>query len=107
MALLSLQDVSIRFGGSPVLDKVSMQMEKGERVCLLGRNGEGKTTLLNLISGEIKPDRGTISLQKGSSIAGLSQELPAEKVRAKKELLRKLTFREGKELEIIHHRDPA
>jgi ATP-binding cassette subfamily F protein uup len=78
MALLSLQDVSISFGGSPVLDKVSMQVEKGERVCLLGRNGEGKTTLLKLISGEIKPDSGTIALQKGSSIAGLSQELPAE-----------------------------
>ena len=68
MALLSLQDVSISFGGSPLLDKVSMQVEKGERVCLLGRNGEGKTTLLKLISGEIKPDNGTISLQKGTSI---------------------------------------
>lgn len=78
MALLSLQDVSISFGESPLLDKVSMQVEKGERVCLLGRNGEGKTTLLKLISGEIKPDNGKISLQKGCSIAGLSQELPAE-----------------------------
>jgi len=78
MALLSLQDVSISFGESPLLDKVSMQVEKGERVCLLGRNGEGKTTLLKLISGEIKPDNGKISLQKGSSIAGLSQELPAQ-----------------------------
>ncbi len=78
MALLSLQDVSISFGGSPLLDKVSMQVKKGERVCLIGRNGEGKTTLLKLISGEIKPDNGTISLQKGSSIARLSQELPAD-----------------------------
>ena len=78
MALLSLQDVSISFGGSPLLDKVSMQVEKGERVCLLGRNGEGKTTLLKLISGEITADKGTISLQKGTSIAGLSQELPAD-----------------------------
>jgi ATP-binding cassette subfamily F protein uup len=78
MALLSLQDVSISFGEFPLLDKVSMQVEKGERVCLLGRNGEGKSTLLKLISGEIKPDNGKISLQKGSSIAGLSQELPAE-----------------------------
>ena len=78
MALLSLQDVSIGFGGSPLLDKVSMQVEKGERVCLLGRNGEGKTTLLKLIIGEIKPDTGTIFLQKGTSIAWLSQELPAD-----------------------------
>lgn len=101
MALLSLQDVSISFGGSPVLDKVSMQAEEGERVCLHGRNGEGKTTLLKLISGEIKPDSGTIALQKGCSIAGLSQELPAERVRIKKEQPRKLTFREGKELEAL------
>ena len=78
MALLSLLDVSISFGGSPLLDKVSMQVEKGERVCLLGRNGEGKTTLLKLIIGEIKPDTGTIFLQKEISIAGLSQELPAD-----------------------------
>jgi ATP-binding cassette subfamily F protein uup len=78
MALLSLQDVSVSFGGSPLLDKVSIQVEKGERVCLLGRNGEGKTTLLRLISGEIKPDSGTVSLQKGRSIAGLSQELPVD-----------------------------
>ena len=76
MALLSLQDVSISFGGAPLLNQASLQVEKRERICLLGRNGEGKTTLLKLISGEIKPDSGTISLQKGSSIAGLSQELP-------------------------------
>jgi ATP-binding cassette subfamily F protein uup len=78
MALLSLQDVSIGFGGAPLLQQASLQVEKGERVCLLGRNGEGKTTLLKLISGEIKPDSGTISLQKGSSLGGLSQELPPD-----------------------------
>ena len=77
MALLSLQDVSISFGGAPLLEKASLQIEKGERVCLIGRNGEGKTTLLKLISGEIHSDSGTISVQKGAVIAGLSQELPA------------------------------
>jgi len=76
MALLSLQDVSVSFGGLPLLEKVNMQVEKGERVCLLGRNGEGKTTLLRLISGGIEPDSGVITLQKGTRVAGLSQELP-------------------------------
>ncbi|MFC1532697.1 ATP-binding cassette domain-containing protein [Thermodesulfobacteriota bacterium] len=76
MALLSLQDVSVSFGGPPLLEKVNMQVEKGERVCLLGRNGEGKTTLLRLISGRMAPDSGVITLQKGTRVAGLSQELP-------------------------------
>ena len=75
MALLSLQDVSIRFGGPPLLENANMQVEKGERVCLLGRNGEGKTTMLRLISRVIAPDSGVITLQKGTKVAGLSQEL--------------------------------
>lgn len=76
MALLSLQDVSVSFGGQPLLEKVNMQVKKGERVCLLGRNGEGKTTLLRLISGRVEPDSGAITLQKGKRVAGLPQELP-------------------------------
>jgi ATP-binding cassette subfamily F protein uup len=76
MAILSLLDVSISFGSPPILDRVNLQVEKGERVCILGRNGEGKSTLLKLISGLIRPDSGTISIQKGLSVAGLSQELP-------------------------------
>jgi ATP-binding cassette subfamily F protein uup len=76
MAILSLQDVGISFGGPPLLDKINLQVEKGERVCILGRNGEGKTTLLKLIGGNIKPDSGIISIQKGNSVAGLSQDLP-------------------------------
>jgi ABC transport system ATP-binding/permease protein len=78
MAILSLQDVSIGFGGLPLLDKANMQVEKGERVCLLGRNGEGKTTLLRLIGGVIQPDSGQINIQKGISVAGLDQALPAD-----------------------------
>lgn len=78
MAILNLQDVSIRFGGPPLLDKVTLQVEKGEKVCLLGRNGEGKTTLLRLISGEMEPDSGVITLQKGTTVAGLSQALPSD-----------------------------
>lgn len=60
------------------MERVTLQVEKGERVCLLGRNGEGKTTLLRLISGEIEPDSGVITLQRGTTVAGLSQELPSD-----------------------------
>ncbi len=78
MALLGFQDVSVAFGGLPLLDRVHLQVEKGERVCLLGRNGEGKTTILRLISGEIEPDGGVITLNRGAKVAGLSQELPPD-----------------------------
>jgi ABC transport system ATP-binding/permease protein len=76
MAILSLVDVSISFGGAPLLDRINLQVEKGERICILGRNGEGKSTLLKLISGSIRPDNGNISIPKGLSVSGLTQELP-------------------------------
>ena len=76
MAVLSLQDVSISFGGPQLLENISMQVEKSERVCLLGRNGEGKTTLLKIISNEVEPDNGAVITTNGTTISGLSQELP-------------------------------
>ncbi len=78
MALLSLQKVSISFGGPLLLDKVNLQLESGERVCLVGRNGEGKSTLLKLINGKLIPDSGNIARQKGLCTAYLSQEIPRE-----------------------------
>ena len=65
MALLSLRDVSLAFGGPRLLDRVDLQIERGERLCLLGRNGEGKSTLLRLIRGEIEPDEGEVIRQQG------------------------------------------
>lgn len=78
MALLSLQEVSVRFAGPSLLDKVSIQIERGERVCLLGRNGAGKSTLLKLINGEFMPDSGDVVRQKGLRTAYLSQEIPRD-----------------------------
>ena len=77
MPLLSLRAVSLSFGGPRLLDQVDFQVEPGERLCLLGRNGEGKSTLLRLIAGEIEPDEGTIIRQQGLRIARLAQDVPA------------------------------
>jgi ATP-binding cassette subfamily F protein uup len=78
MALIDLQDISLAFGGAPLFDRISMQIEAGERVCLIGRNGEGKSTLMKLIAGEIDPDGGKVFKQQGLVIARLRQEVPAD-----------------------------
>lgn len=77
MALISLREVSQGFGGPLLLDSVSMQLESGERVALIGRNGTGKTTLLKLINGQILPDEGQISKAKNIKIAYMSQDVPS------------------------------
>jgi ATP-binding cassette subfamily F protein uup len=76
MALIALRDVSLEFRGPLVLDQANLMLEPGERVCLLGRNGTGKTTLLRLIQGEIEPPRGEIARQQGLVTAMLPQEVP-------------------------------
>ena len=78
MALLSLRNVCLAFGGPRLLDNVDLQIEQGERVCLLGRNGEGKSTLLRLLKGEIAPDDGEVIRQQGLRVARLTQEVPQE-----------------------------
>jgi len=80
MALLSLRGVSLAFGGPRLLDGVDLQVERGERVCLLGRNGEGKSTLLKLIGGALEPDEGEIARQQGLRVARLAQEVPRDRV---------------------------
>ncbi len=76
MALLSLLDIYVSFGGPPVLDHLNLQIEEGERVCLLGRNGAGKTTLMRIAAGESAPDTGTVTIPDGVCIARLTQEIP-------------------------------
>jgi ATP-binding cassette subfamily F protein uup len=71
-----LQDVRLAFGGPELLDGVTLHIERGERVCLVGRNGEGKSTLMRMIAGEISPDSGTVVREQGVRIASLEQEVP-------------------------------
>ncbi len=76
MALLTLRDVSLAFGGPRILDGVTLPIERGDRLCLMGRNGEGKSTLLKLIRGALTPDEGEILRQQGLRISRLPQEVP-------------------------------
>jgi ATP-binding cassette subfamily F protein uup len=76
VALLSLRNISLAFGGPLLFDGINLQIEAGDRLCLLGRNGTGKSTLLKLISGELPPEEGDISRQQGLRVALISQEVP-------------------------------
>ena len=76
MALLSLRDIRVAFGGPLLLDGASLQVEPGDRICLLGRNGTGKSTLLKVVDGEIAPDEGEIVRQQGVTVALVPQEIP-------------------------------
>ncbi|HYD51702.1 MAG TPA: ATP-binding cassette domain-containing protein [Gemmatimonadaceae bacterium] len=80
MALLSLRDVSLAFGGPPVLDHATLVIDRGERVCLLGRNGAGKSTVMRLLDGTMAPASGEVVRQTGLSIARLEQEIPEDVV---------------------------
>ena len=76
MATITLKDIALSFGGLPLLNGIDLQIEPGERVCLVGRNGEGKSSLMKILAGEIEPDRGEITRQKGLRVARLTQEVP-------------------------------
>jgi len=79
MALLYLRNVSVALGGPRLFDHVELQVEPGERLCLLGRNGEGKSTLLRLICGDIEPDLGEVIRQQRLRIALVPQDVPRER----------------------------
>jgi ATP-binding cassette subfamily F protein uup len=76
MALVTLRNIQLGYGGPLLLAGVNLSINRGERVCLLGRNGEGKSTLMKLIAGEIQADDGEIRIQQGARITRLTQEVP-------------------------------
>jgi len=78
MALIALKDISFGFGGPMLLDRINLQIERGERICLVGRNGAGKSTLLKLLNGDLSPDNGILSRAQGLKTAFLPQEVPAD-----------------------------
>ncbi len=76
MVLVRLKGVSLAFGNQVLLDKVDLDINAGERVCVLGRNGEGKSTLLKILNKQIKPDEGLVQHGDTLKVAALQQELP-------------------------------
>jgi ATP-binding cassette subfamily F protein uup len=74
--LLQLMNVSVSFGAASLLDQVDFQIDRGERVCLLGRNGSGKSTLLRIVAGDIAADDGVIQRASGVRVASLPQDVP-------------------------------
>jgi ATP-binding cassette subfamily F protein uup len=78
MPLFQLHQVTLAYGSLPLLDRVDLQVEAGERISLIGRNGTGKTSLLRLMSGEETPSAGEILRAPGTVVTYLTQEVPEE-----------------------------
>ena len=76
MSLLRFEDIRLEFGEQVILRDAEFSIEPGERVCLIGRNGAGKSTTLKLIMGEIEPDQGEIIPKTGMIVSQLRQNLP-------------------------------
>jgi len=76
MSLIQLQRVDFSIGGPLLLERVDLSIDRNERVCIVGRNGEGKSTLMKLIAGELQPDDGEVRLQNGIVVARMAQEVP-------------------------------
>ena len=78
MSLLSLQNITLSFGGPPIFNGINLQLEQGDRLCLMGRNGTGKSTLLRLMAGEFPPETGVIQRQQGVKLASVWQDIPED-----------------------------
>src|ERR1700752_1974127 len=72
--LLTLQDIHLTFGGTPLFEGAELAIGERERVCLVGRNGSGKSTLLKIAAGTVEADRGTRFAQPGATVRYLAQE---------------------------------
>lgn len=72
--LLTLRDIHLTFGGTPLLDSADLSVGAGDRLCLVGRNGSGKSTLLKVVAGLVQADRGDRIIQNGVTMRYLPQE---------------------------------
>jgi ATP-binding cassette subfamily F protein uup len=87
MPTVRLDKVTLSFGLKPLLDDADLQIRRGERVCLLGRNGEGKSSLLQLITRQIVPDSGEVWVRPGTRVASLAQEVSPGSVASVREVV--------------------
>jgi ATP-binding cassette subfamily F protein uup len=72
--LLQLSDISLTFGGNPVFDELSLTVQPGDRIALVGRNGSGKSTLMKVMAGLVEPDRGQRTIPPGVTVGYMEQE---------------------------------
>ncbi len=78
MPLVQLTNVTIGFRGPALLDEISCQLEVGQRIGLLGRNGAGKSTFMKIIAGLVSPDSGECVVSPGVQVAYLPQDVPTD-----------------------------
>jgi len=76
MSLIRFEEISLDFGDQKILIEADLSIEPGERICLIGRNGAGKSTTFKLITGELEPDRGDIVRKTGLVVSQLAQNIP-------------------------------
>lgn len=100
--LISLENVSLAFGLHPLLDQVKFQINSGERVCLIGRNGAGKSSLLKIIEGSVLPDSGTVRRKPHLRISRLEQSLPHDASQTVFEFVAEGLFEAGELLKNWH-----
>jgi ATP-binding cassette subfamily F protein uup len=79
MAILSLINVSLDFGAEPLLDEINFSINKGQKICLIGRNGEGKSSLMKLLTGQIPLEHGEIRRHGSAKVAMMEQNVPTNK----------------------------
>ena len=106
MAFVSLQDISIAFGGPALLDGVDLRIAKQQRIGLLGRNGTGKSTLMKILAGQVAPDAGTVQKESGLKIAYFSQTIPRDLNGSVFEIIAQGLGQRG-ELLLRYHREEA
>ena len=101
VAFLSMQGVTLNLGGKPLLDAADFSVENGERLCLVGRNGAGKSSLLALLGGQMQPDCGLI-IRPGTQIGQMPQDVPEGWCGSVFSLVAEVLGEEGKALADAH-----
>ena len=88
MPLIRFEDISLDIGEQKILTEANVSIEAGERLCLIGRNGAGKSTTFKLITGQIEPDRGSVIYESKLIISQLEQSLPVSEDTTVREIIR-------------------
>ena len=103
MALITLRNVVVSFGGPALLENLDLQIDAGERVCLVGRNGAGKSTLMKVLAGTIIPEEGQIERQQGLVVTRLKQEVPHDTTGSVYDVVADGLGEQGEMLSRYHH----